>query len=310
MITDIKGLHHVTSMAGDASQNNSFFTNTLGLRRVKKTVNFDAPDVYHLYYGDEVGTPGSVMTYFPFPGMPRGARGAGEVGVTEFAVPTGSLPYWKDRLNAQGVTGLQQASLFGETRLHFDGPDADAFALVEAQDRGRTAWTGNGVGTAEGILGFHGARFALHDAAATGELLEYMGYQKADRAGDVTRYVIEGGNAADTIDLEELPGAPRARQGGGSVHHIAFAVEDRAAQLRVREQLMATGYNVTPVIDRDYFWAIYFRTPGGVLFEIATNEPGFDRDEDTANLGEALKLPTQHEHLRAKIEATLPEIAA
>lgn len=310
MITDIKGLHHVTSMAGDARQNNDFFTNTLGMRRVKKTVNFDAPDVYHLYYGDETGTPGSVITYFPFPGMPRGARGAGEVGVTEFAVPKGSLPYWKERLSSHGVTGLHETSLFGEARLQFDGPDADAFALVEAEPREREAWTGNGVGNAEGILGFHGARFALRDAAATGELLSYMGYQKAESTGNVTRYVIEGGNAADTIDLEEVPTAPLARQGGGSVHHIAFAVEDRAAQLRVRELLLATGYNVTPVIDRDYFWAIYFRTPGGVLFEVATNEPGFDRDEDTARLGEALKLPTQHEHLRAKIEATLPEIAA
>ena len=309
MITDIKGLHHVTSMAGDPNINNSFFTDTLGLRRVKKTVNFDAPDVYHLYYGDEVGTPGSVMTYFPFPGMPKGARGTGEVGVTEFAVPKGALPYWQERFASKGMAS-QTGSAFGEQRLSFEGPDGDAFALVESEERGREAWTGNGVGNAEGVLGFRGARFALRDAAATGELLQFMGYQKAESEGNVTRYLVEGGNAADTIDLEELPGSPTARQGGGSVHHIAFAVEDREAQLRVRKQLMDTGYNVTPVIDRDYFWAIYFRTPGGVLFEIATNEPGFDRDEDTAHLGEALKLPTQHEHLRSKIEKLLPEIAA
>jgi len=305
----IKGLHHVTSMAGNANQNNRFFTKTLGLRRVKKTVNFDAPEVYHLYYGDEVGTPGSVMTYFPFGQMPRGTRGVGEVGVTEFAVPKGTLGFWQDHLAAQGVTGLTTDSFLGETRLQFDGPDGDDFALVEAEPDGRSAWTGDGIGDAEAILGFHGARFRLQDAAATGELLQFMGYEKDETDGNVTRYRIEGGNAARTIDLEELPGAKHAGQGAGSVHHIAFAVEDRAAQLEVRKALLDTGYQVTPVIDRDYFWAIYFRTPGGVLFEIATNEPGFDRDEDTANLGTALKLPTRYEPHRAEIEKRLPEIA-
>lgn len=311
MIKDIKGLHHVTSMAADAATNNAFFTDTLGLRRVKKTVNFDAPDVYHLYYGDEVGTPGSVMTYFPFGQMPNGRRGAGEVGITEFAVPGGSLPYWSARLGDAGVTGLSEGTAFGEKRLHFDGPDGDGFALVETAAQGRAAWTNGGVSEDAGVFGFHGARFRLRDVDATGELLSFMGYQKAEREGDVTRYVIEGGNAADTIDLERVAGAaPTAEQGAGSVHHIAFAVEDRAAQLRVRQALMDTGYQVTPVIDRDYFWAIYFRTPGGVLFEIATNEPGFDRDEDTAHLGEALKLPTRYEPHRTKIEALLPPIPA
>lgn len=309
MIKQIKGLHHVTSMAADANENNAFFTHTLGLRRVKKTVNFDAPDVYHLYYGDEVGTPGSVMTYFPFGEMPRGQRGAGEVGVTEFAVPKGALEFWKGRLAGKGVSGLAEDSFLGEARLTFDGPDGDGFALVESEAQGRTAWTGSDVPEDAGILGFHGARFLLRDAAATGELLSYMGYQKEETSGAVTRYRVAGGNAADTIDLEELPGAQAAGQGAGSVHHIAFAVEDRAAQLEVRRALMETGYQVTPVIDRDYFWAIYFRAPGGVLFEVATNEPGFDRDEDTAHLGEALKLPTRYEPHRAQIEALLPPIA-
>jgi len=183
----IKGLHHVTSMAGNANQNNRFFTKTLGLRRVKKTVNFDAPEVYHLYYGDEVGTPGSVMTYFPFGQMPRGTRGVGEVGVTEFAVPKGTLGFWQDHLAAQGVTGLTTDSFLGETRLQFDGPDGDDFALVEAEPDGRSAWTGDGIGDAEAILGFHGARFRLQDAAATGELLQFMGYEKDETDGNVTR---------------------------------------------------------------------------------------------------------------------------
>ena len=304
----IKGLHHVTSMAADAIENNQFFTKTLGLRRVKKTVNFDAPEVYHLYYGDEVGTPGSVMTYFPFGQMPRGKRGVGEVGVTQFAVPEGTLDFWKEHLANKEVTGLKADSFLGENLLEFDGPDGDNFALVEANPEGRTAWAGGGIGSGEGILGFHGARFRLRDAAATGELLEFMGYEKDETDGAITRYRIDGGNAARTIDLEELPEVSHANQGAGSVHHIAFAVEDRAAQLKVRGALMDTGYQVTPVIDRDYFWAIYFRTPGGVLFEIATNEPGFDRDEDTAHLGEALKLPERYRPFREEIEKRLPEI--
>ncbi|WP_299368633.1 VOC family protein [uncultured Tateyamaria sp.] len=309
MIRDIKGLHHVTSMAADANKNNRFFTDTLGLRRVKKTVNFDAPEVYHLYYGDEIGTPGSVMTYFPFGNMPRGRRGAGEVGITEFAVPKGSLKFWTDHLVSKGVPGLEAETTFGESRLHFAGPDGDSFALVESEARNREAWTGAGMTQDVGILGFNGARFRVRDAAATGELLTFMGYQKAETQGDISRYLIEGGNAADTIDVEQLASAaPVADQGAGSVHHIAFAVDDRAAQLRVREALMDTGYQVTPVIDRDYFWAIYFRTPGGILFEIATNEPGFDRDEDTAHLGEALKLPSRYEAHRAQIEQLLPPL--
>ncbi|MEX3314083.1 VOC family protein [Sulfitobacter sp. PS-8MA] len=310
MIKQIKGLHHVTSMAEDAAENNRFFTQTLGLRRVKKTVNFDAPEVYHLYYGDEVGTPGSVMTYFPFGQMRRGRRGTGEVGTTEFAVPKGALPFWKERLGNHGVTGLSEDSFLGETRLKFDGPDKDGFALVESEEKGRSPWSGADVPEDAGILGFHGARFSLRDAAATGELLRFMGYQKEETAGNVTRYRIEGGNAADTIDLEEIQDGHAAGQGAGSVHHIAFAVENRAAQLEVRKALMDTGYQVTPVIDRDYFWAIYFRTPGGVLFEVATNEPGFDRDEDTAHLGQALKLPTRYEPHRDKIESLLPPLAS
>lgn len=311
MIKDIKGLHHVTSMAADAKQNNAFFTETLGLRRVKKTVNFDAPEIYHLYYGDEVGTPGSVMTYFPFGDMPKGRRGAGEVGITEFAVPTGSLGFWKSEFDEKGVTGLGADIAFGEKRLNFDGPDGDGFALVESEVRGRAPWTGAGVSEDVGILGFRGARFRVRDAAATGELLTYMGYHKAETQGDITRYLIEGGNAADTIDIEQIASAaPVADQGAGSVHHIAFAVDDREAQLRVRQALMDTGYQVTPVIDRDYFWAIYFRTPGGILFEVATNEPGFDRDEDTAHLGEALKLPSRYEAHRDQIEQLLPPLSA
>lgn len=305
MIDQIKGLHHVTSMAASARTNNRFFTDTLGLRRVKMTVNFDAPDVYHLYYGDEAGTPGSVMTYFPFPHIARGRPGTGEVGTTLFSVPQGSFGFWTDRLTKAGVDGLKTATSFGENHLHFSGPDGDGFALVESKDDTRVPWTGNGVGEDHAIRGFHSASLRLRDEGATAELLKYMGYQEIDSQEGVRRFGVPGGNGADIIDIETMPGASDARLGAGSVHHIAFAVENREKQLEVRKALMDTGYQVTPVIDRDYFWAIYFRTPGGVLFEIATNEPGFDRDEDTAHLGEALKLPSQHAHLRAILEEQL-----
>jgi glyoxalase family protein len=240
--------------------------------------------------------------------MPRGQRGAGEVGVTEFAVPEGALLFWTEHLAKAGVSVLSSKQSFGQARLEFAGPDGDSFALVEDAARGRTPWTGGGIGADVGILGFRGARFRLHDASATGELLSFMGYECTETAGNVTRWQVSSGNAADVIDIEELPGARVASQGAGSVHHIAFAVGDRAAQAEVRRALMDTGYQVTPVIDRDYFYAIYFRTPGGILFEIATNEPGFDRDEDTAHLGSALKLPSRYEPLRNRIEALLPPI--
>ncbi|MBX3567013.1 MAG: VOC family protein [Rhizobiaceae bacterium] len=305
MIDQIKGLHHVTSMASDARANNRFFTDTLGLRRVKTTVNFDAPDVYHLYYGDEVGTPGSVMTYFPFPNIGQGRPGTGEVGTTVFSVPHGSLGYWERRLGELKVGGLSREARFGSDALRFEGPDKDGFALVEDAADGRAPWTGGGVGPDEAIRGFHSASLRLRDGGATEELLKFMGYEVVDRAGALTRLSIDKGNGAHVIDIETVPGARPADLGAGSVHHIAFAVENRAKQLEVRKALLDTGYHVTPVIDRDYFWAIYFRTPGGVLFEIATNEPGFDRDEDTAHLGQALKLPAQHAHLRPYLEKHL-----
>lgn len=307
MLNQIKGLHHVTSMASDARENNAFFTNVLGLRRVKKTVNFDAPDVYHLYYGDEVGTPGTVMTYFPFPNAARGRPGVGEVGTTSFTIPKGSAAAWAERLATFEVGGIAQDTRFGETRVLFKGPDGDGFALVEGED-GRTPWTGNGISEDMAIRGFRAADMRLKDGAASAELLRFMGYEEVDTADNITRFAVADGNPANVIDIETIPSANHAAQGAGSVHHIAFAVENRARQLEVREALMDTGYQVTPVIDRDYFWAIYFRTPGGVLFEIATNEPGFDRDEDTANLGQALKLPTRYEGQRARIEDLLPAI--
>lgn len=311
MLTQIKGLHHVTSMARDAAENNDFFTHKLGLRRVKKTVNFDAPDVYHLYYADEQGTPGSVMTYFPFPNAARGRPGTGEVGTTAFSVPDATLDFWQKHLADQGVTGLQRTELFGEKRLTFLGPDGDGFALVESPDDTRAPWTNGGVGVDEAIRGFHSVSMRLQDGGATAELLKFMNYEEIEAVGNTRRFAVKGdSNGADIIDVETLPLVNQARQGAGSVHHVAFSVENRDKQLEVRKALLDTGYHVTPVIDRDYFWAIYFRTPGGVLFEVATTEPGFNRDEDTRHLGEALKLPKQHEHLRTWLEQNLQPLGA
>ncbi len=310
MLDQIKGLHHMTSIASDAAENNAFFTQALGLRRVKKTVNFDAPEVYHLYYGDEVGSPGSVMTYFPFQNAKRGSKGTGEVGETVFSVPTGSLDFWADRLATFDAQGMAKVDHFGEQRLRFENPDGEGFSLAEVRDDPRPGWTGNGVSEDHAIHGFHAATMRLQDTGAMAELLGFMGYDKVDTREGVTRFAVADGTGANTIDLQALPDAGAAQQGAGSVHHIAFAVENRAAQLEVRKALLDTGYQVTPVIDRDYFWAIYFRTPGGVLFEVATNEPGFDRDEDRATLGEALRLPTQHEHLRPFLEEHLQPLEA
>lgn len=306
MLSQINGLHHMTSMAADARTNNQFFTQTLGLRRVKKTVNFDAPDIYHLYYGDEQGSPGSVMTYFPFPNIAQGRPGTGEVGATMFSIPKGAIGWWHQHLTHYGVDGLKHTNDFGEERLHFCGPDGDGFALVEKANDPRAPWLGNGIHADHAIRGFSGASIRLADDGAMAELLTFMNYEKTDQGDGTTRFNVKGaGNGADVIELEIMPNRAGARLGAGSVHHIAFSVKDRQAQLDVRKALMDTGYQVTPVIDRDYFWAIYFRTPGGVLFEIATNEPGFDRDEDTAHLGEALKLPSKHEHLRGQLEQHL-----
>ncbi len=305
MLKEIQGLHHITSMASDAKTNNQFFTKVLGLRRIKKTVNFDAPDIYHLYYGDEGGTPGSVMTYFPFPNMQKGNIGVGEVGTTAFSVPKGSTPFWQNRLSKLNIKESNTEERFGETRLNFNGPDGENFSLVETKEDNRTQWISDDISQQVAIKGFHSASLRLADDANMAELLKFMNYEIIDKTKKLTRLSIQNGNQANVIDLENMPSVNQAKQGAGSVHHIAFSVENRQAQLQVRKALMDTGYQVTPVIDRDYFWAIYFRTPDGILFEIATNEPGFDLDEDKSQLGETLKLPAQHEHLRERLEKHL-----
>ncbi|WP_265517654.1 VOC family protein [Nitratireductor luteus] len=310
MLDKIEGIHHITSMAQDARRTDAFFTNTLGLRRVKKTVNFDAPDIYHLYYANEIGQPGTVMTYFPFPNIIRGKRGAGEVGTTVFSVPAGSLGFWEEHFAHNKLAGVERLERFGENRLSFEGEDGDGFALVETVDDKREPWTTDRIPESAAIRGFHSASLVLHDSSGTRALLELMDYSTLGVEDGIERMVRKGGNGANFIDLVTDPTAPPARQGGGSVHHIAFAVANQTAQLAVREALVQQGFGLTPVIDRDYFLSIYFRAPGGVLFEVATNEPGFANDEELEHLGEALQLPKQHQHLRSYLESHLPQIGS
>ena len=305
MLKQIQGLHHITSLASNARENNGFFTQVLGLRRVKKTVNFDRPDVYHLYYGDAAGSPGTVITYFPIPDSKKGRPGTGEVGTTVFAVPGGALPYWEDRLDGLGIEDVTKAVRFGEERLGFRGPDGDGFALVERPDDARPPWSGTDVPADCALRGFHSATLRVQEIGPTAELLTFMGFEQVATEGNHVRFQISDGNGANLVDLSEMPNANAATEGAGSVHHIAFSVADREAQLAVREALTSAGHSVTPVKDRDYFWAIYFRTPGGILFEVATDEPGFGRDEEAAHLGQALKLPRQHAHLRESLQHSL-----
>lgn len=291
----VNGLHHVTMMAGAATPHDAFYREALGLRRVKVTVNFDAPDVYHLYFGDRHGTPGTAITSFPFgPRAARGARGAGEATEVAYAVPEGSLDAWERLGGARG-------SRFGEARLALEGPDGEGIALVETADA-REPWTGVH-SAAQAIRGFQGVTLTLRDAGPARDLLLAMGYESEARDGAILRMRPRAG--AGVVDLLADPAAPPARASAGSVHHVAFLVPDDAAQEAVRRDLLAFGLRPTPQVDRDYFRSIYFRTPGGVLFEVATAQPGFARDEDEARLGERLMLPRQHEHLRGRLARQL-----
>jgi glyoxalase family protein len=245
------------------------------------------------------------MTYFPFPGLASGQRGTGEVGVTHFSVNLGTLPAWQARLAQHGVTQTAIQDVMGQRALAFAAPDGDRFLLIERDDDPRQGFHNASLEPELAIKGFAGASLRLADVGPTRELLTFMGYQHQETKDGRQRFYVPDGNGADHIDLEEVPGLDKAGSGAGSVHHIAFAVADRAAQDRIRQALIDEGQAVTKPIDRDYFWAIYFRTPGGILFEIATNEPGFDRDEDLSALGSQLKLPTQHAHLRPELEASL-----
>ncbi|MGF1526115.1 MAG: ring-cleaving dioxygenase [Candidatus Competibacterales bacterium] len=314
MSTPIQGLHHVTAISHDAQRNYDFYAKALGLRFVKRTVNFDDPSAYHLYYGDAVGHPGTVMTFFPWEGIRPGRVGAGQVSITHFAVPPGSLDFWQQRLTGRGAQLIAREAAFGENRARFRDPDGLLIALVETTDP-RIPWTNPEIDAAVAVRGFHGVTLALHSGVPTGQILtELLGYERvaseavAGGEGQLVRYHMPAAPGAAVVDLHIDPQLPRGIDGAGTVHHVAFAVPDRAAQAVIRERFTGVGLGVTPAIDRDYFWAIYCRTPEGVLFEVATAEPGFTVDEPVESLGGALRLPRQHEPRREQIEAQLPPL--
>ncbi len=302
------GIHHVTAIAGPARRNRDFYTRVLGLRLVKTTVNFDDPGTYHLYYGDGPGRPGTILTFFPWEHVAPARFGTGETSETAFRVPLGAIGYWAHRLVAEGVSHDVPTKAFGETVLPFRDPDGMRLALVGIEDigDGGSVWTGGGVAAEHAIQGFHGVTLDVTETAATGTVLtDVLGFAETGREGSTIRFA-SGAPEGGIVQLRVAANLSRGRQGGGSVHHVAFRARDDAAQAAMVERLAALGLAATEQRDRTYFRSVYVREPGGVLFEIATDIPGFAVDEAPENLGEALKLPPGLEPRRAEIEALLP----
>lgn len=305
------GLHHVTATAGDAQADLDFCLETLGLRLVKKTVNFDNHGVYHFYYGTERGAPGTIWTTFPYKGrgVRVGQKGAGQVVATAFSVPPGSLDVWQTRLAGYGVVTRRDAARFGDDVLRFDDPSGLWFELIAAADDSRAPWTGRDVDAAHAIRGLHSVTLSVRALDATRDLMTgVLGFTVTSQAGNRTRLATGGPGPGHVVDILEEPEAEPAVNGLGTVHHVAMAIGSPEEQIALREDLLARGVTVTEIRDRSYFQSIYFRVPGGVLFEVATMQPGFTVDEDLATLGQALKLPPWEEHLRPSIEAGLEPI--
>ncbi len=305
MENKINGLHHITVIAGDPQQNYDFYTQVLGMRFVKKTVNFDAPDVYHLYYADEFGTPGTVLTFFPFPNARRGKRGTGEASIVSFSVPKGSLDFWIERLSRFDINFDGPEEKLGYQVISFLDPDGMKIELVEDEVDHMPGWETGDVPRKHSIRKFFGTTLYLENSAGTEELIKNVFNLKKISDGNIIRYISGEGDHEAKIDIIVNPNSSRAMQSAGSVHHIAWRTESDESQVMWMNKLSETGYHPTNVIDRNYFHSIYFREPGGVLFEIATDEPGFAIDEDQNTLGEELKLPAQYEDRRAQIERIL-----
>ena len=306
------GLHHVTAISGPARRNVDFYTRILGLRLVKKTVNFDDPGTYHLYYGNGTADPGTILTFFPWEHVAPGRLGIGETQETVFRVPEGSIGYWAHRFLEKGVTHEAPVKRFGETVLPFRDPDGMRLALAAVPGiEGEPAWDNGEIPAEHAVRGFHSVSLLLEKAAPTGAILtDVFGFAELAREGTVTRYRAEGTEVGGILDLREAGGFLPGRPGAGTVHHVAFRAADDAAQAAMVERLAQNhGIRTTEQKDRDYFRSVYFREPGGVLFEIATDEPGFAVDEPAGSLGQALKLPRFLERSRPEIEAVLPEVA-
>ncbi|MDX2080225.1 MAG: ring-cleaving dioxygenase [Terrimicrobiaceae bacterium] len=300
----LTGLHHVTAIASDPVANVRFYTEILGLRLVKKTVNFDDPGTYHLYFGDAAGSPGTILTFFPFEDARRGVPGVGQATAFAFCVPSGTLEKWRDRLQGFGAT--EPVERFGERLLTFHDPDGFLIELVESStETSVTPWNASPVPSEIALQGFHGVTLSLEAAERTGDILkQLLGATPAGSEGNRFRYALGG----SSIDLLCLPAGRRGTGGAGIVHHVAWRTPDDSAQLAARAELVSAGFNVSPVMDRNYFHSIYFREPGGVLFEIATDPPGFAVDESPESLGSNLMLPRWLEPQREILERTLPPL--
>jgi catechol 2,3-dioxygenase-like lactoylglutathione lyase family enzyme len=317
-MNSISGIHHITAIAGDPQQNVDFYTGVLGLRLVKITVNFDDPEAYHLYYGDGHGRPGTILTFFSWPGARRGRQGNGQVTAASFAVPKDSLAFWRERLAANGVAFEKLPDRFGEPVLAFADPDGMRIELVETSATiAAHVWEGAGIPAKYAFHGFHGATLSETGYERTAHLLtETMGFHllgqeqnrfryEALQSRSVHSHLAEAGR---TIDVVCAPAGPEGRVAVGTIHHIAFRTPNDAQQRQWLAKIGGLGYNISPVMDRVYFHSIYYREPGGVLFEIATDCPGFAVDEPVEKLGETLQLPPWLESLRPRIQAALPPI--
>lgn len=309
MSAETTGIHHVTAISGDPQRNVDFYAGVLGLRLVKKTVNFDDPETYHLYYGDGAGRPGTIMTFFPWGGAPLGLQGTGQLTVTTFSVPADSLGYWTQRLIDSGIRFEKPEQRFDETVLSFADPDGMRLEIIAAADENREPWPSATVPAEHAIRGFHHVTLSERDPERTAKLMtEHLGFRPV-RDGD-GRYRFEAGDGGpgNLVDVVDGSGESRGRMGVATVHHVAFRARDDEHQLEIRSEVTGLGYNVTPVLDRNYFHSIYFREPGGVLFEIATDPPGFAVDEARSELGTHLKLPPWLEKRREGLEEVLPPL--
>lgn len=305
----ITGIHHVTALADDAQKNVDFYAGILGLRMVKKTINFDAPDVYHLYYGNEKGSPGTILTFFPYRGLPRGRHGKGQMTVTSFSAPVSSLDYWMKRLSKFGIQHTTPQQRFdSETFVAFEDVHGLALELVFNASDSRDGFTYGQIPLEHSVKGFYGVSLSEEGYERTaGLLMEGLDHKLLMEKGNRFRYSASG-QPGDFVDVLCSPDALRGLGGSGTIHHLAFATPNDETQLEARERLMKLGFNVTPVLDRQYFHSIYFKEPGGILFEVATNPPGFQIDEDPDHLGEGLQLPPWAEHARKDIEENLQVI--
>lgn len=309
-MSKILGLHHITAIAGSAQKNYEFYTRVLGLRLVKKTVNFDDPGTYHLYYGDERGSAGTILTFFPWEGIVQGSNGTGMATEIGYAVNSGSLAFWKDRFEQFKVNHQETEERFGETLLKFKDPDGLELSLiVPAAADTRIPWETEEVKAENATKGFHSTTLTLKSIEETAKVLtDIFGYSLLAQEGNRFRFMTDSVQNSSIIDLLESPDGQPGKSGSGTNHHVAFRVPDEAVQQEFRERISSRGLPITPKIDRDYFYSLYFREPGGVLFEIATDNPGFTVDEPLAELGTHLMLPQQHDYLRAELENSLPKL--